>query len=59
MSFDLQSKEGVATFRTTMEELGDLVAEFGGSISGEHGDGIVRSEVLMRLTYPTARGTAR
>ena len=49
VSFDLMSKEGIATFRATMEELGDLVGEFGGSISGEHGDGIGRSELLPRM----------
>jgi FAD/FMN-containing dehydrogenase/Fe-S oxidoreductase len=49
VSFDLQSEEGIAIFRATMEELGDLVGEFGGSISGEHGDGIGRSELLPRM----------
>jgi FAD/FMN-containing dehydrogenase/Fe-S oxidoreductase len=49
VSFDLMSREGIATFRATMEELGDLVGEFGGSISGEHGDGIGRSELLPRM----------
>jgi FAD/FMN-containing dehydrogenase/Fe-S oxidoreductase len=49
VSFDLMSPEGIATFRATMEELGDLVGEFGGSISGEHGDGIARSELLPRM----------
>ena len=49
VSFDLMSPEGIAIFRATMEELGDLVGEFGGSISGEHGDGIGRSELLPRM----------
>jgi FAD/FMN-containing dehydrogenase/Fe-S oxidoreductase len=49
VSFDLMSREGIAVFRATMEELGDLVGEFGGSISGEHGDGIARSELLPRM----------
>jgi len=49
VSFDLMSPEGIAVFRATMEELGDLVGEFGGSISGEHGDGIGRSELLPRM----------
>jgi len=49
VSFDLMTPEGIANFRTTMEELGDLVGEFGGSISGEHGDGIGRSELLPRM----------
>ena len=49
VTFDMMSPEGVAVFRATMEELGDLVGEFGGSISGEHGDGIGRSELLPRM----------
>ncbi len=49
VSFDLESEQGIAIFRATMEELGDLVGEFGGSISGEHGDGIARSELLPRM----------
>jgi FAD/FMN-containing dehydrogenase/Fe-S oxidoreductase len=49
VTFDMMTPEGIAVFRATMEELGDLVGEFGGSISGEHGDGIGRSELLPRI----------
>ena len=49
VTFDMLSPEGIAVFRATMEELGDLVGEFEGSISGEHGDGIGRSELLPRM----------
>ncbi len=49
VTFDMMSPEGIAVFRATMEELGDLVGEFGGSISGEHGDGIGRSELLPKM----------
>ncbi len=49
INFDLASAPGVARFRATMEALGDLVAEFGGSISGEHGDGRARSELLPKI----------
>ncbi|MQF69914.1 FAD-binding protein [SAR202 cluster bacterium AD-804-J14_MRT_500m] len=38
----LKSKEGQQTMLSIAEEIGDLVSEFGGSLSGEHGDGIVR-----------------
>ena len=51
ISFDLGSRQGVAVFRRTMEQIAELVAEFGGSLSGEHGDGIARSE-LLRAMYP-------
>ena len=52
ISFDLGSRQGVATFRSAMEQIGALVSEFGGSLSGEHGDGIARSELLPAM-YPT------
>lgn len=37
--FDLYTADGVATYRRFMERAADLVVEFGGSLSGEHGDG--------------------
>ncbi|MGH7780053.1 MAG: FAD-binding and (Fe-S)-binding domain-containing protein, partial [Candidatus Binataceae bacterium] len=51
ISFDLATRAGIAIFRSAMEELGAIVAEFGGSLSGEHGDGIARSE-LLPMMYP-------
>ena len=51
ISFDFTSRDGVAVFRSAMEHIGALVAEFGGSLSGEHGDGIARSELLPAI-YP-------
>jgi FAD/FMN-containing dehydrogenase/Fe-S oxidoreductase len=51
INFDLASAPGVATFRAAMEEIAALVAEFGGSLSGEHGDGLARSELLPAM-YP-------
>ncbi|MFA6956171.1 MAG: FAD-linked oxidase C-terminal domain-containing protein [Thermoanaerobaculia bacterium] len=44
--FDLQSKEGIAKFRAYMHEAAALVAGYGGSFSGEHGDGQSRAELL-------------
>jgi FAD/FMN-containing dehydrogenase/Fe-S oxidoreductase len=52
ISFDLASAAGVRVFRAAMEELGAIVAELGGSLSGEHGDGIARSELLPAM-YPS------
>jgi Fe-S oxidoreductase len=49
INFDLQSKEGIATFRKFMEEAADLVVSYGGSISGEHGDGQARGELLPKM----------
>ncbi|ATY11699.1 FAD-binding oxidoreductase [Amycolatopsis sp. AA4] len=47
--FDLYTSSGVATYRKFMERAADLVAEFGGSFSGEHGDGQSRGELLPRM----------
>ncbi|HVN89864.1 MAG TPA: FAD-linked oxidase C-terminal domain-containing protein [Candidatus Binataceae bacterium] len=49
INFDFFTREGVAKFRAAMIELGNLVAEFGGSLSGEHGDGLARSELLPKM----------
>jgi FAD/FMN-containing dehydrogenase/Fe-S oxidoreductase len=47
--FDLFSADGVAAYRRFLERAADLVAEFGGSLSGEHGDGQTRGELLPRM----------
>ncbi|HZZ17189.1 MAG TPA: FAD-binding and (Fe-S)-binding domain-containing protein, partial [Candidatus Sulfotelmatobacter sp.] len=49
INFDLQSKDGIAKFRKFMEEAADLVVSYGGSISGEHGDGQSRGELLPKM----------
>src|SRR5262249_22719915 len=41
---NLKDGEDVARMRRIMEDITDLVLEFGGALSGEHGDGLVRSE---------------
>jgi FAD/FMN-containing dehydrogenase/Fe-S oxidoreductase len=52
INFDLQSKDGIAKFRRFMEEAADLVVNYGGSISGEHGDGQSRGELLPKMFGP-------
>jgi FAD/FMN-containing dehydrogenase/Fe-S oxidoreductase len=52
VNFDFTTVEGVATFRAAMLDIGDLVTEFGGSLSGEHGDGRARSELLPKMFGP-------
>lgn len=52
INFDLQSKEGIAKFRRFMEAATDLVVSCGGSLSGEHGDGQARAELLPRMFGP-------
>ncbi|MCJ1680568.1 FAD-binding oxidoreductase [Streptomyces sp. APSN-46.1] len=52
IDFDLASEAGVARFRTFSSELADLVVAHGGSLSGEHGDGQARAELLPRMYGP-------
>jgi FAD/FMN-containing dehydrogenase/Fe-S oxidoreductase len=47
--FGLYSTEGVADYRRFMERAADLVASYDGSLSGEHGDGQSRGELLVRM----------
>jgi FAD/FMN-containing dehydrogenase/Fe-S oxidoreductase len=47
--FRLKSATGVAQFRRFMQRAADLVASYGGSLSGEHGDGQARAELLERM----------
>ncbi|MEV6292275.1 FAD-binding and (Fe-S)-binding domain-containing protein [Streptomyces sp. NPDC051896] len=49
IDFDLLTEAGVGRFRRFSEELADLVVEHGGSLSGEHGDGQARAELLPRM----------
>jgi FAD/FMN-containing dehydrogenase/Fe-S oxidoreductase len=52
IDFDLASQEGISKFRSFMEEAADMVVGFGGSISGEHGDGQARGELLPKMFGP-------
>lgn len=49
VTFDLSSREGVAKWRRFTEEAADLVVSYGGSLSGEHGDGQARAELWPRM----------
>ncbi|KAF0969780.1 MULTISPECIES: FAD-binding and (Fe-S)-binding domain-containing protein [Gordonia] len=44
--FDLRSTDGIAKYRAFAEESAHLVVDYGGSLSGEHGDGQSRGELL-------------
>ncbi len=46
MDFDLKSTEGVAKYRRFVTEAAHIVTDYGGSLSGEHGDGQSRAELL-------------
>jgi FAD/FMN-containing dehydrogenase/Fe-S oxidoreductase len=47
--FRMTEADGVATYRQFMQRAADLVASYGGSFSGEHGDGQSRGELLPRM----------
>ncbi|MEU6243017.1 FAD-binding and (Fe-S)-binding domain-containing protein [Streptomyces sp. NPDC047024] len=49
IDFDLLTEAGVGRFRRFSEDLADLVVSHGGSLSGEHGDGQARAELLPRM----------
>jgi Fe-S oxidoreductase/FAD/FMN-containing dehydrogenase len=50
--FELTTREGIATFRSFVEDAADLVLKYGGSLSGEHGDGQARGELLHKMFGP-------
>jgi FAD/FMN-containing dehydrogenase/Fe-S oxidoreductase len=47
--FDFYTAEGVETYRRFMDDATDLVLKFGGSLSGEHGDGQSRAMFLPKM----------
>jgi FAD/FMN-containing dehydrogenase/Fe-S oxidoreductase len=49
ISFDLQSREGIEAYRRFIDEAADLVIRYGGSLSGEHGDGQARAALLPKM----------
>jgi FAD/FMN-containing dehydrogenase/Fe-S oxidoreductase len=53
IDFDFLSREGIANYRRFMEDAAELVGgKYGGSLSGEHGDGQARAELLDRMFGP-------
>ncbi len=52
VGFGLDRPGGTERFRGFMEAAGDLVVAHGGSLSGEHGDGRARGELLARQYAP-------
>jgi FAD/FMN-containing dehydrogenase/Fe-S oxidoreductase len=49
LDFDLKTAEGIRCFRAFVDEAADLVVRYGGSLSGEHGDGQGRAELLPKM----------
>jgi Fe-S oxidoreductase len=49
INFDLQSAPGIAKFRRFLDHAADLVVSYGGSLSGEHGDGQSKADMLPKM----------
>ncbi len=49
VNFELTSEAGIRKWRSFMDEATDLCVKFGGSLSGEHGDGQARGEFLHKM----------
>jgi FAD/FMN-containing dehydrogenase/Fe-S oxidoreductase len=52
INFDLFTADGIRTFRSFISEAADLVLAHGGSLSGEHGDGQSKAEMLPKMFGP-------
>ncbi len=52
IDWDFLTEEGLRNYRAFMEDAGDLIASYGGSLSGEHGDGQARAELLPKMFGP-------
>jgi len=52
LTFDLRTAPGLEKWRHFLEEASDLVVRHHGSLSGEHGDGQARGELLARMYSP-------
>ena len=50
---NMKTAEGVDHFERVATEVADLVLEFGGAVSGEHGDGLARSPFQEKMFGPT------
>jgi FAD/FMN-containing dehydrogenase/Fe-S oxidoreductase len=46
---NLKTEEGVQQFQAIANEVADLVLKYGGALSGEHGDGLVRSPFQEKM----------
>ena len=52
IDFDLRHADGLRDYRRFMDEASDLVVAYGGTLSGEHGDGQQRAEFLEKQYGP-------
>ena len=60
INFDFETRPGVAAFRAFLDDAADLVVGYGGSLSGEHGDGQARARAPAQDVRPgVGRGVPR
>ena len=52
INFEFGTEEGIANYRRFVTEAAHLVVSYGGSLSGEHGDGQARAELLEIMYGP-------
>ncbi len=52
VTFDLESETGIRQYGEFIERAADLVVAYGGSLSGEHGDGQSRAALLPKMFGP-------
>src|SRR5437868_1289952 len=48
-NFDLESQAGIAKYRSYIDEAADICIKYNGSLSGEHGDGQSRADLLPKM----------
>jgi FAD/FMN-containing dehydrogenase/Fe-S oxidoreductase len=49
LDLDIATAEGIATFKRFIDRAADLCVRYGGSLSGEHGDGQLRAALLSKM----------
>jgi FAD/FMN-containing dehydrogenase/Fe-S oxidoreductase len=49
IDFDLETQRGIEKYRAFIDDAADLVVSYGGSLSGEHGDGQARAALLPKM----------
>ena len=59
VSFDFQSETGIRNYGEFVERAADLVVSYGGSLSGEHGDGQSRGALLPKMFGPELMNALR
>lgn len=52
VDFDLKSAKGISKWKAFMDDATSLVVSYGGSLSGEHGDGQARAQYLNKMFGP-------